>query len=212
VGASSASGLRSGSHGSGGAGSALADLREAFLEAIRAHPVARCGRVSVRRSSLLGSRGDLPIAPGTYHHDNKEVVASRSAWHSTLKKNCEACELARMVRRIPWWSWAGSNRRPLECHSSALPTELQPRRVAQAIAGLPDCKECFTARSRRDGFSQTRGGAAPASWYVRPPARRSGGTGIRRALKMPRSLRPCGFESHLRHQHLVLAVVEWVSG
>ena len=26
-----------------------------------------------------------------------------------------------------WWSWTGSNRRPLECHSSALPTELQPQ-------------------------------------------------------------------------------------
>ena len=25
-----------------------------------------------------------------------------------------------------WWSWTGSNRRPLECHSSALPAELQP--------------------------------------------------------------------------------------
>ena len=25
-----------------------------------------------------------------------------------------------------WWSWSGSNWRPLECHSSALPTELQP--------------------------------------------------------------------------------------
>ena len=28
---------------------------------------------------------------------------------------------------IYWWSWAGSNRWPLECHSSALPTELQPQ-------------------------------------------------------------------------------------
>ena len=25
-----------------------------------------------------------------------------------------------------WWSWRGSNSRPLECHSSALPAELQP--------------------------------------------------------------------------------------
>src|SRR5665213_1754929 len=28
-----------------------------------------------------------------------------------------------------WWSWSGSNRRPPECKSGALPTELQP----------PDC-------------------------------------------------------------------------
>ncbi len=26
-----------------------------------------------------------------------------------------------------WWSQAGSNRRPLQCHCSALPTELWPR-------------------------------------------------------------------------------------
>src|SRR6266436_3851114 len=25
-----------------------------------------------------------------------------------------------------WWSWSGSNRRPPECKSGALPTELQP--------------------------------------------------------------------------------------
>ena len=28
-----------------------------------------------------------------------------------------------------WWSQAGSNRRPLACHASALPAELWPRRV-----------------------------------------------------------------------------------
>ena len=40
----------------------------------------------------------------------------------------------RLVRRIdsPYVfidSWTGSNRRPLECHSSALPTELQPQNI-----------------------------------------------------------------------------------
>ena len=28
------------------------------------------------------------------------------------------------VKSIKWWSYAGSNRGPLECHSSALPAEL----------------------------------------------------------------------------------------
>jgi hypothetical protein len=28
--------------------------------------------------------------------------------------------------RQSWWSWSGSNRRPPECKSGALPTELQP--------------------------------------------------------------------------------------
>src|SRR6185503_10948189 len=32
-----------------------------------------------------------------------------------------------------WWSQAESNRRPLECHSSALPTELWPRAFRAAL-------------------------------------------------------------------------------
>src|SRR5215469_15662000 len=35
-----------------------------------------------------------------------------------------------------WWSWSGSNRRPPECKSGALPAELQPlqaRRASQEI-------------------------------------------------------------------------------
>src|SRR3981189_914453 len=31
-----------------------------------------------------------------------------------------------------WWSQAGSNRRPLACHASALPAELWPLRLARA--------------------------------------------------------------------------------
>src|SRR5580704_12685367 len=31
-----------------------------------------------------------------------------------------------MLSDVNWWSQAESNRRPLECHSSALPTELWP--------------------------------------------------------------------------------------
>src|SRR5437763_11200312 len=34
-----------------------------------------------------------------------------------------------------WWSQAESNRRPLECHSSALPTELWPRPAARVGKG-----------------------------------------------------------------------------
>jgi hypothetical protein len=33
---------------------------------------------------------------------------------------------SRLTHRYSWWSWRGSNSRPLECHSSALPAELQP--------------------------------------------------------------------------------------
>ena len=35
---------------------------------------------------------------------------------------------SRQPPRISWWSYGESNPGPLECHSSALPTELQPRR------------------------------------------------------------------------------------
>ena len=46
-----------------------------------------------------------------------------------------------------WWSWGESNPRPLECHSSALPTELQPQRTArQAIARVWRCKARGGAR------------------------------------------------------------------
>ena len=36
--------------------------------------------------------------------------------------------MSHSLRRLPniWWSWSGSNRRPPECKSGALPAELQP--------------------------------------------------------------------------------------
>lgn len=46
------------------------------------------------------------------------------------------------LRRARWWSRTGSNRRPLECHSSALPTELRPhewrglRNIATLLASV----------------------------------------------------------------------------
>ena len=50
-----------------------------------------------------------------------------------------------------WWSWTGSNRRPLECHSSALPTELQPRGQGRDLTyGSADCQYNFLDNSRCD--------------------------------------------------------------
>ena len=34
-----------------------------------------------------------------------------------------------------WWSWSGSNRRPPECKSGALPAELQPQNWRPGIGG-----------------------------------------------------------------------------
>src|SRR6266851_9091838 len=38
----------------------------------------------------------------------------------------------RVAEGEAWWSQAGSNRRPLACHASALPAELWPLRLARA--------------------------------------------------------------------------------
>src|SRR5213592_662556 len=36
-----------------------------------------------------------------------------------------------------WWSWSGSNRRPPECKSGALPTELQPLGIVRLPSDAP---------------------------------------------------------------------------
>ena len=36
--------------------------------------------------------------------------------------------------KICWWSWSGSNRRPPECKSGALPAELQPLTASGRLA------------------------------------------------------------------------------
>src|SRR5207248_8730489 len=43
-----------------------------------------------------------------------------------------------------WWSWSGSNRRPPECKSGALPTELQPL-VRKTNRGRLDAWESETS-------------------------------------------------------------------
>ena len=48
----------------------------------------------------------------------------------------------RPVALTNWWSWSGSNRRPPECKSGALPAELQP-----LIRGLVSpAKTCYRGR------------------------------------------------------------------
>src|SRR5438477_9265524 len=46
-----------------------------------------------------------------------------------------ACRAEAGVACEGWWSQAGSNRRPLACHASALPAELWPRRLMPARLG-----------------------------------------------------------------------------
>ena len=55
----------------------------------------------------------------------------------------------RLTHRYSWWSWRGSNSRPLECHSSALPAELQPHmfgfrlRVVHLTHAFDRCQYIF---------------------------------------------------------------------
>ena len=68
-----------------------------------------------------------------------------------------------------WWSQTGSNRRPLACHASALPTELWPHsRSWEAPAGrtLPKRGEFYWTSSlgARPNFSPSK---APQSAFVR---------------------------------------------
>ena len=56
------------------------------------------------------------------------------------KKNI--LEVTRIQKFISWWSQAGSNRRPLECHSSALPAELWPHKK-DCDCSAYELKFCF---------------------------------------------------------------------
>ena len=95
------------------------------------------------------------------------VQATRSGLPERRRATRGRPSSTRCERRFPWWSWGESNPRPLECHSSALPTELQPRRVAQPIAGPPDCKERFASR---DACACALVAASPHGMFGRPPA------------------------------------------
>src|ERR1700726_975663 len=55
-----------------------------------------------------------------------------------------ACRAVARVASEGWWSQAESNRRPLECHSSALPTELWPLQGS----GIEDQVSVFSNQKR----------------------------------------------------------------
>src|SRR5438552_2998677 len=51
-------------------------------------------------------------------------------------KKSKGPAVARQALDLVWWSQTGSNRRPLQCHCSALPAELWPRNPEQAARGI----------------------------------------------------------------------------
>jgi hypothetical protein len=55
-----------------------------------------------------------------------------------------------------WWSWSGSNRRPPECKSGALPSELQPLHLEES-----------GTRSREWDYRELRSASrSPDSWLL----------------------------------------------
>src|SRR5262245_25104955 len=54
------------------------------------------------------------------------ALALRQIWRQGVRQRGVTPLQCLIATAFLWWSQAGSNRRPLECHSSALPTELWP--------------------------------------------------------------------------------------
>ncbi len=48
-----------------------------------------------------------------------------------------------------WWSWSGSNRRPPECKSGALPAELQPQKLNSRPIGRKDFQDQPESHSKK---------------------------------------------------------------
>src|SRR6476469_7640832 len=86
-----------------------------------------CGpyRCACRRWLLRLSALSLPLLTEYPIQSRSGAIGSRSG-RSTTTCEHEPGLVALILGEI-WWSQAGSNRRPRECHSRALPTELWPR-------------------------------------------------------------------------------------
>src|SRR5437879_6848922 len=70
---------------------------------------------------------------GDVGRPRQPVVAFRAMPGTTLHPSGSGVATPRVARR--WWSQAGSNRRPLACHASALPAELWPLNSEQRVLG-----------------------------------------------------------------------------
>src|ERR1700709_1623928 len=75
------------------------------------------------RGGILASADRARLRPTGY-------AAAAFACFATMGHGV-ACRAAACEASEGWWSQAGSNRRPLACHATALPAELWPRRIAK---------------------------------------------------------------------------------
>jgi hypothetical protein len=78
----------------------------------------RSRKTQTRRSSAADGR----LSPTTLGSRPPVVPAANLTAKATSGRHAKLL----ICRWLRWWSRTGSNRRPLECHSSALPTELRP--------------------------------------------------------------------------------------
>jgi hypothetical protein len=77
-------------------------------------------RLELSTSPLSGVRSShLSYRPGSLKPLRAENRPTRSAALTAGQSRSH-------MLLSSWWSWSGSNRRPPECKSGALPTELQP--------------------------------------------------------------------------------------
>ena len=93
----------------------------------------RCGQISCdRRSATMDSTRYGAVANILLRAPDCEPKTEPRAFATSPRQDRCGCRLAASCkgkqenRRRGWWSQGESNPRPLECHSSALPTELWP--------------------------------------------------------------------------------------
>jgi hypothetical protein len=90
-----------------------------------------------RSSPTLGRAGSAPPDFRCYVLADRRVGATTSCGTVVQLAPGRTSFWPPLTLRFSWWSRAESNRRPLECHSSALPTELRPHAPAARWPGQP---------------------------------------------------------------------------
>ena|GEM_PF-5959994 len=139
------------------------------VSARKSQPLATTHRSTV----LVGlGRVELPTSPLS------GVRSSHLSYRPTLSRPCaitprntaaiKGCVGPPSTARAAstWWSWSGSNRRPPECKSGALPAELQPLHWPPAARHSPGAWPLINDRGRLDAGSETR--SAPEKELAQP--------------------------------------------
>ena len=86
------------------------------------------------------------------------VVENKEDRERTSSMEWKRSKSSIATRWKDWWTWSGSNRRPLPCHGSALPTAPQAHKCDHSILSKPEKivkPKARAARSKgmRKGFS-----------------------------------------------------------